>query len=404
MLLLDKFKVGLERYWLPFGFFVLLAGMYLFPTRNSYKTGVYLSLFLPALVWVLMGGWKSMVPLFKKSGLALVAVLGYYALSSVWGGADESLKNFKHAGMFLLALMGVYLLYDRQRRVFDGVCCLAIIVVGAVSLLWVLDYYVLVDNSLDVRFMSRSSSEDYFNLYHSEKYATFYNPLLLSHTLVFFFSLATLQLFERGKNNAVRCFLILGLLSISLLLLFAQTRSAWISVSCVLAFNLVWRFRGKGLAALLGLGVLAAIGFVLEGDVALRRGLSLRPEIWMESLRAIVQQPVFGHGLGADLTLYIDVAGRSFYDTHNFWLESLYYGGLFGLALWAWFGISLLKEFLGGARTAWVLTWLIVFLLGGMADGDGMLSRPNEHWFNIVLPIIFMLICVKSHEGGREAK
>lgn len=391
----EKIKGFIERYWLGFGLFALISGMYLFPSRNAYKTGFYLSLLLPVLVLLAWGGWRRLPALFQASTWVWVAVYSYFVLSSAWGNPGEVLTYAKHAAMTLLAALGIFWVYADQTR-FDRICMAAIVVVAAVAALWLVDYYLLLDHAFSTRFMV--GAVDYLQLYDSEDYGTFHNPLLLSHTLVFFVALAIQQFFRRsGQQRSYRGALLLCSVPLILLLILAQTRSAWGTAAAVLTFNLLWYWRGRGVLVLLALAVIAGVGFLLGEDVVLRRGLSYRPEIWQQSLSMIMDSAIWGRGMGAELSIYLESADRTFYDAHNFLLESFYFGGLIGLGLWliflasvAWDGIRC------RADMGWVVSWLLVFVVGGMADGAGMLDRPNERWFHIVLPLIFVLCAVRT--------
>jgi O-antigen ligase len=396
----EKIREFIERYWLGFGLFALLSGMYLFPSRNAYKTGFYLSLLLPVVVLLVWGGWRKLPTLFRTSTWLWVAVYAYFVLSSAWGNQGEVLTYAKHALMTFLAALGIFWVYADQTR-FDRICMAAIVVVAGVAALWIIDYYLLLDHAFSTRFMM--GAVDYLQLYSSEDYGTFYNPLLLSHTLVFFVALTIQQFFRRrDEQRAYRGVLLLCSVPLILLLILAQTRSAWGTATVVLMFNLLWYWRGRGLLALLALAVIAGVGFVLGEEVVLRRGLSYRPEIWQQSLAMVMDSVVWGRGMGAELSIYLESAGRTFYDAHNFLLESFYFGGLIGLGLWLIFLISVARDGIRrGADLGWVGSWLLVFVVGGMADGAGMLDRPNERWFHIVLPLIFVLCAVQTAGNKR---
>jgi O-antigen ligase len=394
-LLSNKVKGFIERYWLGFGLFTLLSGMYLFPSRNAYKTGFYLSLLLPVLILLVWGGWYKLRAFFRTTTWLWVAVYGYFVLSSLWGDPGELLTYAKHALMTLLAALAVFWVFTDQDW-FDRICIAAIVVVATVSSLWMVDYYLLLDHPFVMRFMS--GAVDFLRLYDSEDYATFYNPLLLSHTLVFFIALTIQQYFRRSDQQRV-CQWVLALCSVPLILLliFAQTRSAWGTAAVVLVFNLLWYWRWRGVLVLVVLAMITGIALVMGEEVVLRRGLSFRPEIWQQSLTLIMDSPVWGRGMGAELAIYIEPAQRTFFDAHNFLLESFYFGGLTGLGLWLACLVFVARDgVLSGADLGWVGTWLLVFIVGGMADGGGMLARPNERWFHIVLPLIFVLSAVRA--------
>lgn len=397
MLSAEKVRGFIERYWLGFGLFGLLSGMYLYPSRNAYKTGLYLTLLLPVLVLLVWGGWHRLRTFFRSSTWLWVAVYAYFVLSSWWGDPGELLTNAKHALMTMLAAVAVFWVYT-EKVVLDRICLAAIVAVAAVATLWIVDFYLLLDQPFSVRFMSGET--DFLQLYDSDVYGAFYNPLLLSHTLVFFIALTTQQFF-RCSDQERGCQALLGLCSVPLLLLliFAQTRSAWGTAALVVGFNLLWYWRWRGLLILAVLALVAGVGFVLGEEVVLQRGLSYRPEIWQQTLAMIADSPVWGRGMGAELSIYIAPAERTFYDAHNFLLENFYFGGVLGLGLWlALLAFVTRDSIRAGADLGWVGSWLLVFVCGGMADGAGMLDRPNERWFHIVLPLVLVLSAVRTAE------
>lgn len=398
MLSAENIKGFIERYWLGLGLFALLSGMYLFPSRNAYKTGFYLSFLLPIVVLLVWGEWRRLQTFFQASTCLWVGVYVYFVLSSLWGSPNEALTYAKHALMTLVAGLGVFWVYEDRAR-FDRLCMAAIVVVAGVSSLWIVDYYLLLDHPFSRRFMS--GTVDFLQLYHAEDYGTFYNPLLLSHTLVFFIALTIQQFFRRSPPQRVwRGVLLLCSVPLILLLILAQTRSAWGTAALVLGFNLLWYWRWRGAVVVLVLAAVAGVAFVLGEEVVLQRGLSYRPEIWQQSLTMILDNLALGRGMGAELSIYIESAERTFYDAHNFLLESFYFGGLAGLGLWLALLVFIARDGIrSGADLGWVGSWLLVFVAGGMADGAGMLDRPGERWFHIVLPVIFALSAIRSADN-----
>ena len=128
------------------------------------------------------------------------------------------------------------------------------------------------------------------------------------------------------------------------------------------------------------------------------RGVSYRLDIWIESWDLIQKNFWFGAGLGSELIVNPSwlVKEHIWSDTHNLFLAIWYYSGLFGVLLLSFFGISVLtKIYKNGSILSrvnvWVLAWLTFIVIESMTDGDGLLSRPNEHWFSFYIPIMFVL-------------
>jgi O-antigen ligase len=217
--------------------------------------------------------------------------------------------------------------------------------------------------------------------------------LLFSHTLTFNL-VFILCLFLQGgiKSHYLKAGLICAGVIFMALLLAAQTRMAWITIIVVYGSAAIFIFGRKGLLlttiALL-ISTLALFYFELD-TIVLKRGLSYRPTIWLSTLRQMTDHWINGHGMGSPLEII--TPKYHWYDAHNIYLAVLFHSGILGLLL---LFIALYKTVVDARKKlklpAWFVLYFIYVLLSGMADGGGLLSRPNAHWFNLVIPLMFLL-------------
>jgi O-antigen ligase len=396
MSIMDNIKINnrVDKWvgpWMAFGFFEMLSGLYIFPSINAYITSFYLLFLLPSLI-VLTVNFRALTLRYFRGGalLFLIFVL-YLALSSLWGDPAELTDNLKRAMTVVVASFGIFYLSRFHSRYLFLASAASLLVTAAIGLFWLIDYYFLMGNSLSQRFIG--GHIDYFNLYKPNHYASFYNPLLFSHTLTFNL-VFILCLFLQGgiKSPYLKTALICAGVIFMALLLAAQTRMAWITIFVVYSSAAIFIFGRKGL--LLAATVLLVSTFILfyfELDtIVLKRGLSYRPTIWASTLRQMTGYWISGHGIGSPLEII--TSKYHWYDAHNIYLAILFYSGIMGLLLLA---TALYKTIAGAYQKSklpiWFILYLIFVLISGMADGGGLLSRPNAHWFNLVIPLMFLL-------------
>ena len=389
-------------YWLATGFVVLLVGLYLLPSRNTYRAFFYVLFLLPSFILFLTNIRTLGRNYFKREIIVFSAFLFYLAFSSLWGDSLDLQRNIRRVLVILIAGYGVFYFMLVYERLFYVSSCVAIFLVAVIGAFWLVDFYGFMGNKLSLRFFS--GGMDYFRLYELRHYGGFYNPLLFSHTVTFFLTLLVGLFYLGGVNNFyVKFGLVCSGLIFLMLLLAAQTRMAWVVVASVyaVAVTIKWKYKGVIVTAVI-LGVLGFLLFQLD-HVVVNRGLSYRPEIWMGTLSQMSGAWLFGHGMGAHLDVGIAGTNHHWSDTHNIYLAILYYSGIAGLLM---LFVVVLKLVIGfyrnSAMSPWVILWLTYVTLSGMTDGGGVLSRLNEHWFNLVIPILFLL--AQSRARGAKVK
>jgi O-antigen ligase len=90
-----------------------------------------------------------------------------------------------------------------------------------------------------------------------------------------------------------------------------------------------------------------AAGGDLSANTPIERDGASRNEIWRASMKLFAAHPVFGVGLGAywpNISAHHDASGALVpQEAHNDYLELLASGGVVGLALGVWFGVSVFR-------------------------------------------------------------
>ncbi|BFM13991.1 O-antigen ligase WaaL [Maricurvus nonylphenolicus] len=384
--LFDRVMVG----WFTVGVFLLLAGMFLVTKRTGFTTIVYAFLVLPALIVLVSDLRNAFSKIYRLDVLLPISLVCYLILSSVWGGGGSTGDYIKRGLCAILTCYGLCYFSKKDAPKMELAVISAIVCVACACIFWIVDFYVLMGNPLSERFMAGQS--DYFSLYKDGYYAAFFNPLRLSHvlTFMFFMTIAAFCYFSL-RGLVVKGLVVLSAVSIGLLIFFAQTRTAWLLCGGAIGLAVFNRWGWKGIAGYMAIAVAAAFFFMQIDHSVVNRGLSYRPEIWAAGIEKIEGAWWIGRGLGAEMLLHIEGVSYPFAEAHNIYIMMAYYGG--GVALAIWFlsvFFVLIKPFLKDGLNLWVALWGSLFLLGGMTDGAGLLSRPNEHWFTLVIPLAFL--------------
>lgn len=385
----DKFP-----YILALGYVFLLSGMFLVPERGGYKTLVYIFLVLPLAIFIMTNAkvvWR--VYFSQRVVFSFFLIILYIALTSLWGEASL-LTSIRRVILYALCAFGLFFLYSYHQKLFFLGSIVALLLMSSMTLFWLIDFYVL---NIDSNYFAKqlfNGVEDYFNIYGGEGYASFFNPLMFSHVMVFSIALTLVVWFDGSlyTNVTVRILLVWMLAIFFAALLAGQTRMAWIVAATLIVYELVRLLRLHGLLISV-IGVIAAILLIfIYGDELIARGDSHRISIWQHVIQLIIVHPLLGAGLGAELRFTPENSGHTWYDTHSFPLAVLYYTGVVGAGLlFTWLCYAVNRVVYWQGCNHFFIVWLIVFLLGGLTDGGGLMSRPSEHWFNIWIPLFLML-------------
>ncbi len=125
-------------------------------------------------------------------------------------------------------------------------------------------------------------------------------------------------------------------------------------------------------------------------EIFLERGLSFRPQLWADAVSQAAAKPWFGYGYDSKFIFDIPEIGRLLSDPHNVELAVLLELGAIGLILWlVMYGAALFRCLQQRRHAGFqIASALLVYgIAAGLTEGSSYLSRPNESWFLIWIPL-----------------
>ena len=372
---------------LPLGILVFLSASFLVHSRSSYKTFVYLTLFLPVLI-ICVNCAAGQIEVYKKSiGLRILALFVLYmSISSVWAAESDGsnyLKRALYILLFTVAWMRYRPSWNQFYMLFDLAACVAAIAVTV----YMFNYYWIDEKP----FTSRISGGN-----------SLINPLLSGSMLgvfVCYIFLRMLQSIGASKKWLLFAFLVIPL---SAFVWFTGSRTPLLGIVFVV---LMQPFYYRGWQRVLWLASIIGCGFLvmcLGSDRILLRGFSFRFDIWLSIIDAWSNAIWLGNGMGNEIQIYVNK--KIFIDPHNYHLAVGYYGGVLGFLLWSgclfWAArsalVSVNKDF---SRIAIAL--LVYGVVASSFDGSSFMGRPNEVWFILWLPLA---LCFKAEFDTKADK
>lgn len=378
-----------QQYLLPLGWLVIMTSMFIAGDRGRVHQLFYIFLALPTLILIILrpGLLKPLVynPLFA----AIAVFCAYTILTVAWSDTEDTMLSLARRPLYVaMLLFSAGIIGMRSVARLNELTRLAAIV-AALAAGISLVYYLTVK-------MPQGSAR-------LDGYGALYNPLLSAHVFGAFatFWLATWLQGKRLLNP-----LALGCLAVLLATLLATgSRTPLVGLAFALGWLVIVGDRRKGLLVIGVVAACLAILVALYPESLAQRGVSYRPQIWMEALRQIGQHPWLGHGFDSDMTVLIPGLDQILADPHNIELGVLYTGGIVGLVLW-------LSVYAVALRFCWqhredaaisrAAAWLIFGFGSGLTEGMAFLSRPKEHWFLIWLPMALIFgLWVARRQGWR---
>jgi len=375
---------------LPVGWLALLTGLFWIGDRSLFHKLYYALIAFPALIALVMQPTLSARLLRHPILIAYIAFASYMTLTLLWTDSDTSALSLIKRPIYVLVLLLSAALLASERSQLLSRTLRAAGVAAAIS--GALSYGYFLYNGHGIFGNERFSG-----------YGTLYNPLLSAHVYGFFAAFWLASWFTGREPSAVPliCLALLGVVIVATgsrtPLLALSTTALWL---CMLNVN-----RRSLMVIVIGL-VLGAGLLYLYPSTIMSRGLSYRPDIWIEALKLANEQPLFGYGYDHHLMLELEGLELAFNDPHNIELAVLLAGGLVGMAMWiALYAIALVYSWRNRRDAAVVITsaLLIFGLVAGLTEGRDFLSRPKEHWFLIWIPFALTIdawIGASSRKGN----
>ncbi|WP_213876510.1 O-antigen ligase family protein [Pseudomonas sp. dw_358] len=381
-----------QDYLIPLGWVVILISMFIAGDRGRVHQLFYIFLALPTVILLTLRP-RLLKPLVCNPLFAAIALFCAYTILTVaWSSTDDTALSLARRPLYVaLLLFAAGIIGMRSVQRLTDLTRLAAIIAAltaAISLVYF----------LTVRMPQGSPRLD--------GYGALYNPLLSAHVFGAFatFWLAT-WLQGRKLNNPMALVCLAILLAT---LLATGSRTPLVGLAFALCWLVIVGDRRRGLIVVGAIALALVLVVACYPASLAQRGVSYRPQIWLEALRQISQHPWFGHGFDSGMTVLIPGLDQILADPHNIELGVLYTGGIVGLVLW-------LAVYAVAMRFCWqnrhvpmvslAAAWLLFGFGSGLTEGMAFMSRPKEHWFLIWIPmaLIFALWVAQRKRGNAHS-
>lgn len=364
--------------WLVTGYLVLITGMFWVGDGSLY-TKVYYALFAaPALLGLVLAPQQIKPILHEPVLLSFLALSAWLLISMGWTQAEDGFSSLAKrplyvfmlfAGCALIALKSESLLM-KTLRIGAALGALA----ALINVVWFLQHAAPGERLIGSGALR--------------------NPLLTSHVLGFLCTYWVAAWLSRSERHD--WLPILMTLPLLAALLATGSRTPLMGLALTSAWMLL--LSGKRAMVLVGaLLVGAGTVYLAFPEILLQRGTSYRPELWNDAVRQAGEHLWLGAGYESKFEFNIPEIGYLLHDPHNVELAVLLELGLIGLGLWAvMYAFALLRCLRLRAKPQFQIAsaLLIYGLCAGLTEGGNYLSRPNESWFLIWIPLA--LLCALS--------
>ncbi|MCY1396924.1 hypothetical protein D9M71_119090 [compost metagenome] len=359
------------RRWLVLGYLALLTGMFWLPNGSLYTKVFYGMTAFPALLALVQNPARLACLVREPLLLAFFALSAWLLLSLTWSGTDDEPAGLAKHPLYvfmLFASCALIALEDRELllkvlRVGATLAALA----AAVSLA-----LFLLEPPPEWRLIGLGALR---------------NPLLTSHVFGMFCTYwIAVWLTRDVRQDWIPILLCLPILAA---LMATGSRTPLLALSLVGAWMLIMVPRRAVYLLVVGIGVVAASFFAFP-ELLLERGVSFRPQLWADAFDQAAQQLWLGHGFDNRFAFHAEGLGMIMRDPHNVELAVLLELGLVGLLFWLlMYGYGLWRCFAQRRQREFqIASAMLVYGFGaGLTEGSSFLSRPNESWFLIWIPL-----------------
>lgn len=363
-------------------FYRLMAGLFLLFHLSFYlpvepKSVFYIGLVLPGMAWLL---WRpfALPDFFKAFGLLLVP-LAVIQLLNIRDVVEIKLW------LFMVALLACCVMVERSawgvERVYKLFAWFGVLALLYATAEWFWTWqqtgnWIRYDHLFGRRMDPNNTS------------------IFIVSGLVFLW----LTVVEQRLQQRPKAYLLAGLMVlVGGVLLSAsvfQSRSTLVGFCLfMVTYILMRRMWGLGLLALMAA---VLIGYLAGADQMLaQRGLSLRPQIWMDAWLRVSDTCGLLLGCGNDGYRFIG----EYTHTHNLPLGILYEDGLAGLALIGIFAFFYARDGIR-LKTPWFLLSMIG--IGSLMTNTGwLLGPPKAFWAYFWIPILLAFIQSRQEQTNR---
>lgn len=365
---LDHF---ITQRWLVLGYVVLLTGLFWVPSSSLHTKFYYALMAFPALLGLLIAPRQLAMIVREPIILAFIALAAWLLIGLFWTQSDNSLLKLAKRPLYVFLLFAACaLIACKDERLLLGALRIAAILAGVAALANLLIH--LSSNPFTSRLVGSGGLS---------------NPLLTSHVFGFFCTYWVISWLLQNERQGWLPLLLGFPIVAALLATGSRTPLLALTLTCSWMLFMVGKRALYPLVVItLAAGSLAA----LQPETWLDRGTSYRPQLWSEALHQAGEQLWFGRGYDSSFAFNIAGHGYTLSDPHNVELAVLLELGLIGLILWLlMYGLALFRCLqLRHERHFQLTSALIVYgLCAGLSEGSNFLSRPNENWFIVWIPL-----------------
>jgi len=373
---LEKIHQFIARRWLPFGFLVLLTGLFWVMERSQYSKSFYLLTVLPTLIATILRPTTLRQLLREPVILAFLALSAWVLLSLMWTTSEDSPGSLAKRPLYVFMLfLSCAVMATHDERLLPATLRIAAIIAAIAAVACLVQFYL--HPPAGKRLIGTGG---------------LLNPLLTSHLLGFFcaYWLAAWASHQERKHWIP----VLALIPLAAATLATGSRTPLMALAtCVIWLALLTNGRRR-LSAVVLLGAAGACLAILSPESILQRGLSYRPQIWQAALEQANGYFWLGHGYGSEFQFRIAEIPGVWSDPHNVEIAVLLELGLVGLTLWVlMYGLAIWRSLCTREQPGTKISSCLVIygLAAGMAEGSNFLSRPNENWFLIWIPLAILI-------------
>lgn len=371
--------------WAMAGVAVLLCGAWLLPTNKLYHQLIIAFLWVPALLALFTRNFR---PRLKQPEFWLYGAFTAWTLFVlVMHGAEDPVGEGKMPLLAGLSLVGIVLAAQQPAISLERLLLYAGVFGGVMAGVSWVHFYGIAGNPWRGRLNA-------IGLWNS--------IIMAAHAVGALAMMGMFMLKNVRLKPPIAVLLLLAALGYGAFLAFSQTRGVWIALAATLVvMAIALKSRRCGYLILMGVVGVACIAMV-DPEILLQRGVSLRPELWQGGIRLMLDHWMLG--LGFDTYLITLSDGSIYKHPHNLFLDTGVRLGVPGLLLFlllwcrvGWRGWVRRDVPLGQALLAvWVFASVSL-----LTDGIGLWFKPNADWLITWVPIGLSLV-LASREGQKN--
>lgn len=345
----------------------LIAGFFSI-SHQAVANFFYFLCAIPALIWA--SGQREHVINWLRQTWTLWLLLGSVVLGAIISGNNEDIKPCFYILLVGLVTLTLYSLESKWRELpFTVFALTAVSMLAIATFLWLKGYYSFDEFPRVLLWGSKQP----LNM-----------ALLIVFALVWIWEFKAEPLLKEQKKLIywiiATCYFLVVVLSVMPF----QARSALLGFACYLVLK-VW-LNDRRVHLIIGLTVVAFSIWITGLDVILyERGLSYRPQIWMDALQRIQDCGVI-FGCGNDHHLF---AGH-WTHAHSAYIMEFYKYGLIVMVPFTLFVIKFFKDGIA-CKSKWMLVAAVGW--GGvMTTTGGVITSYKPFWVYFWIPTLMALI------------